>query len=143
MKQCAECCTEKPLLDFPRDRSRKDGRLCRCRTCDNARSRRYYEKNAAKVIARVLARRPLAAPRICMHCDQLATSSQHWFCDACRAAGARRKKQPQQPPRPFFVAHRPSPKVKCDADWETKERWIQDYLQWSREVGQPQGQGVA
>lgn len=52
-KSCSVCRSFKDIEDFPVDRSRKDGRLCRCRDCDNERSRRYYEQNRTAVLARV------------------------------------------------------------------------------------------
>lgn len=41
-KFCGGCQEAKPLTDFARDRSRRDGRTYRCRLCRNARSRATY-----------------------------------------------------------------------------------------------------
>jgi hypothetical protein len=48
-KTCSVCKQEKPLDDFPKDSSRKDGRMCRCRDCDNARCASYYKRAPFKV----------------------------------------------------------------------------------------------
>ena len=40
-KTCPRCETAKPLDDFPRDRSRKDGRFPYCKACNSKHSRRW------------------------------------------------------------------------------------------------------
>jgi 5-methylcytosine-specific restriction endonuclease McrA len=42
LKRCNACKTEKPLDEFHSDRSRADGRMGRCRDCDNRRLRSSY-----------------------------------------------------------------------------------------------------
>ena len=37
------------------------------------------------------AKKPVQESRPCERCGRPATSSRHWFCDECRAAGARRR----------------------------------------------------
>lgn len=83
-KVCPVCGVERPLDDFPRDKSKASGRSSRCRPCDNSRSRRYYEANSDRVIARVTARRPATKTRICRRCDALTPSGRHHYCDSCR-----------------------------------------------------------
>src|SRR5690349_12458649 len=47
MKTCMGCLACLPSEDFAVDRSKKDGRKSRCRTCDAASSRRRYYANSA------------------------------------------------------------------------------------------------
>lgn len=42
LKRCSICNAEKPLDQFAKDKSRRDGRMIRCLDCDNARCKRYY-----------------------------------------------------------------------------------------------------
>jgi hypothetical protein len=42
-KQCTKCREEKPLAEFPRDRSAKDGLHCYCRLCARAVTKRYEQ----------------------------------------------------------------------------------------------------
>lgn len=42
MKKCSRCGEEKPIEDFPRDKSRKDGLFVYCRKCVSANSRKYH-----------------------------------------------------------------------------------------------------
>jgi hypothetical protein len=78
--------------------------MCRCRDCDNERSRRYYNANRERKLAAIAAKpRP---ERKCLHCDRPATSQRHWFCDPCRANGARRRKRRTEPvPPQRYCAH--------------------------------------
>ena len=43
MKRCPDCGTSKSLDDFPKNRSRKDGRQAYCKPCWNARINRHKE----------------------------------------------------------------------------------------------------
>ena len=45
MKTCTKCGETKPLDEFNRDRSRKDGRHPWCRACGSRRRASWYEKN--------------------------------------------------------------------------------------------------
>lgn len=45
MKRCNKCGIEKPLDDFYRDRSRKDGRHPWCKPCIAAKRAAWYERN--------------------------------------------------------------------------------------------------
>jgi hypothetical protein len=56
-KVCPRCKVDKPLADFPCDKSKASGRATLCRVCDNLKSKRYYAANRERVIARVQARR--------------------------------------------------------------------------------------
>jgi 5-methylcytosine-specific restriction endonuclease McrA len=47
-KSCTKCGTEKPLDDFPRRKSSKDGYNTMCKTCVNARQGRWRELNPDK-----------------------------------------------------------------------------------------------
>lgn len=48
MKQCCTCKNSKPLTDFGKNKSTKDGLNKRCKTCHNSSSSRYYELNTSK-----------------------------------------------------------------------------------------------
>jgi len=56
LKRCGECGEVRDVEEFSRDRSRRDGRMVRCRDCDNARARRYYEANRERKLAAANAR---------------------------------------------------------------------------------------
>lgn len=43
-KQCNKCYTLKPLFDFTKSKKSKDGFDNRCKSCDAARLREYYER---------------------------------------------------------------------------------------------------
>jgi hypothetical protein len=44
------------LEDFPRDRSKADGRKSICKACDRVKAKAYYEANREQVLARASAR---------------------------------------------------------------------------------------
>ena len=44
-KKCGHCKTEKPLTDFYKNRSNKDGLQSSCRVCCRADAQRHYAKN--------------------------------------------------------------------------------------------------
>lgn len=48
MKKCNTCLAEKPLVDFPKDKSKKDGRHGKCRICNAADCARRYLLNKDK-----------------------------------------------------------------------------------------------
>jgi len=52
-KQCRHCRELKPLEEFHRDRSVKDGRRPECKVCTAAKRRERYRKDPAAEIARV------------------------------------------------------------------------------------------
>jgi hypothetical protein len=56
VENCTQCGELKDASEFYGDRSKASGRRSMCRVCDLARSRLYYAKNRARVIARVRAR---------------------------------------------------------------------------------------
>lgn len=45
MKICPHCSQEKELSDFPKDKSRKDGRYIYCKICTSLKSKKNYNKN--------------------------------------------------------------------------------------------------
>jgi 5-methylcytosine-specific restriction endonuclease McrA len=51
LKTCSKCKIEKPLTEFHKDRSTKDGHMCACKLCDKARKKAYYEANREKIKA--------------------------------------------------------------------------------------------
>ena len=48
-KICYKCREEKPLEEFYRDKTRKDGRHSLCKTCSNQRMKLYYQKNSEEI----------------------------------------------------------------------------------------------
>jgi 5-methylcytosine-specific restriction endonuclease McrA len=51
-KRCNKCGESKPLSDFSKDRSARDGRQGRCKPCAKAAHKEYYEANAENIRAR-------------------------------------------------------------------------------------------
>ena len=53
--RCYACGEDKPVGEFSPDSSKASGQSSICRACDRAKSRRYYEANRERVLARVKA----------------------------------------------------------------------------------------
>ncbi len=53
MKICTKCKEEKPLGDFRKQSSTKDGLKYYCKECDNRIAKKYYEKNKGKIVNNV------------------------------------------------------------------------------------------
>jgi len=53
MKVCTNCREQKPLRDFRKQRSTKDGLKYYCKSCDDRTAKKYYEKNKQKIITKV------------------------------------------------------------------------------------------
>lgn len=51
---CATCKTERPVSDFPRDRSRSAGFRAKCRSCKSAYDQARYAKKATAIKQRVV-----------------------------------------------------------------------------------------
>lgn len=43
-KRCSKCGEEKPLSEYHRSSSSRDGRMSRCKTCRSADTRNYVER---------------------------------------------------------------------------------------------------
>ncbi len=52
MKRCATCQTHKPLDEFTRNKTKKDGRNASCKVCHRAYVRRHYQKNKAYYVSK-------------------------------------------------------------------------------------------
>ena len=52
MEQCPRCERTLPVLEFARDQSKTSGHKSHCKRCDNEKSRRYYEANRERVLAK-------------------------------------------------------------------------------------------
>lgn len=52
-KRCSGCKETKPVSEFSKKRSAKDGLNSHCKNCRSEKSRRYYEANKEKVAERV------------------------------------------------------------------------------------------
>ena len=50
MKTCSKCKKNKPLEEFPKNKSRKDGIHNHCKDCHCNSRRIYYAKNTEKVL---------------------------------------------------------------------------------------------
>lgn len=48
-KVCKRCGTEKPLSDFNKDRSTRDGHRGTCRECAKLNNKRYYDENVEEI----------------------------------------------------------------------------------------------
>ena len=48
MKKCIKCKVEKPLIEFSKDKTKKDGLQHRCKTCNKEYSNNYNKTNKAK-----------------------------------------------------------------------------------------------
>lgn len=48
MKLCKRCNESKPLDEFPRDKSRKDGRFAYCKPCNSAHASKWHRENREK-----------------------------------------------------------------------------------------------
>jgi len=51
LKTCSKCKIEKPLTEFSKDKSKKDGHKYVCKLCENSRIKAYYEANREKIKA--------------------------------------------------------------------------------------------
>lgn len=45
MKICTKCGLEKPIEEFSKNRTKKDGLSCECKKCHQSRYKQYYNKN--------------------------------------------------------------------------------------------------
>lgn len=52
MKTCTKCGEEKPLTDYSRDKSKRDGLRAQCKACRKAYDAAYVRKNAARISAK-------------------------------------------------------------------------------------------
>jgi hypothetical protein len=52
-RTCPKCQEALDLSEFAVDRSKASGRKSHCKSCDNARTRRYYRQNSEAVIRRI------------------------------------------------------------------------------------------
>jgi hypothetical protein len=58
LKRCSRCRRYKPLTEFHRDRSRKDGVQNYCKACNIARAKRFYAENPERCKDRDKRRKP-------------------------------------------------------------------------------------
>ena len=97
------CGDVKPVDGFSRDASRKDGRMARCRECDNAASKARYMANRETLLARARARREPPASATCEECGDTFKPSQNGqrFCGTRRCIDSRLSTAPSRrlPPR--------------------------------------------
>ena len=100
-KRCHSCEQVKPMSDFHRDASRKDGHGTRCKTCDNSRPK---PQNAGRLV-RTRARQRAAQLLIDAHQDEYHALYEQCLTDAAEqatrlaAATARIDATPREPVR--------------------------------------------
>lgn len=71
-KTCRKCDTEKPLTDFFRDASTKDGRHTRCKSCHSASAKRWVRANPEK-------RREYKKTEYARHRDTVRARNKRWY----------------------------------------------------------------
>lgn len=52
-RTCPRCGEDRAVEEFARDKSKSNGRKSFCKSCDNAKSKRYYAANRERVLARI------------------------------------------------------------------------------------------
>jgi hypothetical protein len=52
-RKCPRCGEDRAAEEFARDGTKASGRKSFCKSCDNAKSKRYYEANREHVIRRI------------------------------------------------------------------------------------------
>lgn len=57
MKHCAKCNTNKPLEEFSKNKTRKDGKMSSCKDCMKEYKQVHYNQNSSKVYESVRLRR--------------------------------------------------------------------------------------
>jgi hypothetical protein len=57
LRVCPKCGVERALEEFARDASKASGYKAFCKPCDNEKSRRYYEANRERKLAKMADRR--------------------------------------------------------------------------------------
>lgn len=53
MKICSKCNIEKPLTDFYNKKESKDGKVTKCKICNNLNKKEYYKLNKEDILLRV------------------------------------------------------------------------------------------
>ncbi len=88
MLRCYACGISKARDSFYSDAARASGVSSRCKACEKDRMRARYAANRDEILRRSkerLDRLRGRSDRKCRTCDQPATSTQHVYCDVCRA----------------------------------------------------------
>lgn len=82
VKECYTCKMPKPLEDFIKSKTHKDGYRNQCKNCHNKKSKEYYYKNKTKVIKRSKAHQVLSTYGITIEefNKRMATSN---CCEIC------------------------------------------------------------
>ena len=102
-KFCRDCSTDKPTSDFSRNRAKSDGLQDYCKGCFLVRARRVRERRRAGLIPVVV-----PASKTCTACliekpasefsrNATLPTGLYWFCKACTAERARRRKYGLEP----------------------------------------------
>lgn len=94
---CPKCSRELPLAQFASDRWKASGHKSWCKSCDNAKSRAYYEANYERKLAYMAVQRAAARaqlpPKWCERCGERETvTRRHRYCAACRNAPQRTRR---------------------------------------------------
>lgn len=84
---CPMCEILKPVEAFVPDRTKASGYASRCRDCDNARSRAYYEAHRESRLAYHRAQKVAQGRNVrsgrCLGCDVPTASLMHTYCAEC------------------------------------------------------------
>lgn len=72
MKKCPTCLQEKELSDFPKDKSRNDGRYIYCRDCVSAKEKEKYNSNLEHS-------RQLKRQQATKHRERNIVNSREWY----------------------------------------------------------------
>lgn len=117
-KRCPDCGQDKPLSDFPRNRSRSDGHGLYCKTCYSIRYRLHRERKAAAV-GRSIRERPSTAPgmKYCPHCkvvlplhafgsNRAAGDGRTTYCQPCHNEIGRRNRERNGGSREYHLRRR-------------------------------------
>lgn len=110
-KRCWRCKETKPVSEFYKNRSKKDGLQDRCKGCTQERDRRYYENNKEKVMEKN--RRYQAA-----NPEKVRKGNSQWYKDnkaQCNRTRSRCSREENE--RSLEVAHRNGLPWE---DWEDK-----------------------
>ena len=97
-KTCSKCKTEKPLTEFYKDKTKKNGHRSACRPCINAERKAYYEANREKIMTRKKA--------WCKVNPEKVKAQNKAYYEANREKINARKKAYRQTPRGKFFSYK-------------------------------------
>ncbi len=97
MKRCSKCGNLKDEIEFPKDRTRKDGLHQRCKACKNAYSRQHYQTTQNTQDSEVSMKKCSGCgqvkPRSEFSKDRTKKDGLYHLCKVCRSAYRRQTKE--------------------------------------------------